>query len=371
MDKYEKILAEWGFYPFDVGSLQYPLDNSSIRKAEPKYERVKVSTPGRFLSVLRDLKGLVIREPTGEFNYGEVSFGVDLRTYADVSLCDSDSIHVTDNTERPSIVRHFAEIMRKQLNYDGGFLIEANNDFPYYHVGSGSSAALATAEVISINKLLGNPIKEKDIPLFIARNYGEEIQKDPDMLITVQCTGGTSWMGLVGGLITVYNSRITNRMDIPEDLVYIVGVPEYPKPDAKKAMARETVSVFQHILDNASHMEKFFRKNFQDMEKAVEMNDIDGIGEIIFETYSDDRFMMGYDNMFPDLKNIFWDLRESMKKYNPVTCFISSAGPSIVTLCKENIEEEISECYKKLDIGYVFETCPTNDGFRYEILERI
>ncbi|MFH1623374.1 MAG: hypothetical protein ABIA12_02550 [Candidatus Aenigmatarchaeota archaeon] len=370
MDKYEKILAKWGFYPFEVGTLEHPLDVSSIGKVGPDYKRVRVSTPGRFLSGLRDLRGLVIREPTGEFNYGEVSFGVDLRTYADVSLHDSDSIHVTGNTERPSIIRHFAEIMRKQLNYDGGLLIEANNDFPYHHVGSGSSAALATAEVFAINKLLGNPIKKEDLPLLIARNYGEEIQEDPNKLITVQCTGGTSWMGLLGGLIMVYNSQPIQRMDIPEGLVYIAGVPEYPKPDAKGAMARETVAVFQHILDNASHMETFFKERFQDMEASIKTRDMEEVGKVIFETYSDERFMTGYDNMFPELKTTFWDLRKLLKRYSPATSFISSAGPAIVTLCGRDVGKEISRCYNQLGINYVFEAQPTNSGFRYETLER-
>lgn len=370
MDKYEKILAEWGFYPFQIGTLQHPLEVDSVGKVNTEYRRVRVSVPGRFLSVLRDLRGIVIREPTGEFNYGEVSFGVDLRTYADVSLQNSDSIHVTKNTERPSIVRHFAEIMRKQLNYNGGFSIEANNDFSYHHVGSGSSAALATAEVIAINKLLGDPIRKEELPLLIARNYGEEIQGDPNKLITVQCTGGTSWMGLVGGLIMVYNSQLIQRMDIPEYLTYVVGVPEYPKPDAKGAMARETVGVFQHILDNASHMETFFRKMFQDTETAIKTRDIGEVEKIIFETYSDERFMMGFDNMFQGLKTTFWDLRELVKKYSPCTSFISSAGPSIVTLCRKDLEGEILECYKQLGINYVFEADPTNSGFQYEILER-
>lgn len=368
MDEHDQILEQWNFKKVKIGNLVYPLKDGFSDKTNPAYKRVRTTVPGRLFALFKNIKGLVEQEKTGEFNYGEVSFGVNLRTHADVSLYDT--LHVTESSRRSSIVRHAAEITRKQVKYQGGLLIEANNDFPYRHVGSGSSAALFTATALSINKLLGDPIQNDKLPRFLAQNYGEEIDGDHDNLITVQCTGGTSWMGLVGGIILVDKSQLKYRMAIPEGLGYVIGVPDYEKPDAKGAMAREAGGIFQDILDKLPDMDRFHREVFQDVETAIKNNDITKVGQGIYKAFSYDPFMQLFENMFPGIKELFWKLRDNMQKHKPAAMFISSAGPGIVTLCDKHKEKEVRDCYEQLGIDYLLTPEVANKGFIYEVLEK-
>lgn len=363
----EEVLEKWGLKPFPVGEIYSPLPESAFSKeVGERVSQVRVSVPGRLNCLIKDPVALVRREPTGEFNYGEISFGVDLMTHAEAKTIEGNSIVITENTSRSSLVRHFAEIVRKSIDYDGGIYIEANNDFPYSHIGIGSSAALATATALAINKLAGEPIKIEAFPLFLARNYGEEIVDDPNLLVPVQCTGGTSLMALHGGLIAVENSEVVQRMEIPDGLNYVLAIPSFPKPDAKGAMAREIDAVFQHILDSARYMQPFFVQRFQEVRVAMSSGDIRTVGKVIEEVDSDEVIMQGYENMFPGISKQYTSLRGSLRDYQAVCTFISSAGPSFITLCDSKALERIVNAHYQIGFQEVVTSKPVNQGFRYE-----
>lgn len=363
----EEVLEKWGLKPFPVGEIYSPLPEDAFNKeVGERVSWVRVSVPGRLNCLIKDPVALVRREPTGEFNYGEISFGIDLTTHAEVKITEGNNIVVAEKSSRPSLVRHFAEIVKRSIDYDGGIYIEANNDFPYSHIGTGSSAALATATALAINKLAGEPIKTEALPLFLARNYGEEIVDDPNLLVPVQCTGGTSLMALHGGLIAVENSEVVQRMEIPDGLNYVLAIPSFPKPDAKGAMAREIDAVFQHILDSARHMQPFFAQRFQEVRSAMSLGDIRAVGKAIEEVDSDEVIMQGYENMFPGIGKQYGTLKDSLLDYQPVCTFISSAGPSFVTLCDSEVLEKIMNTHHQIGFQGVITSKPVNQGFRYE-----
>lgn len=365
------ILTEWGFEPFPVGKITTPLPRSAFNKKTGKrYNRVRITVPGRLQCLIKDPVNLIKREPTGEFNYGEIAFGVDLMSYAEVvALPKRERVIVSEEAKRPGLVKHFAEIMVGSIDYQNGIRIEAKNDFPYSHVGSGSSAALATATALAINKLAGEPVRTKSLPLFLAQNYGEEIEGSPNLLTPVQCTGGTSLMALHGGLIVVEDSKLVERMEIPENLVYVIGIPEFPKPDSQGAMAREAKAVFQHILDEAKYMQPFFAQNFKEMRQAISNQDMYAVGKVIETIDSDEVIMKGYDNMFSGINVQYKKLLSLLEQYNTVATFISSAGPSFVTICPDFGQEKVMDQYKKIGISDVIVAEPVNQGFVYEMLE--
>jgi predicted sugar kinase len=362
-----EVLEKWGLIPFPVGEIYSPLPESTFNKeVGERVSRVRVSVPGRLNCLIKDPVALVRREPTGEFNYGEISFGINLMTYAEARTTRGDGIVIAEKTSRPSLVRHFAEIVRRSIDYDGGIYIEANNDFPYSHIGTGSSAALATATALAVNKLAGEPIKIDALPLFLARNYGEEIVDDPNLLVPVQCTGGTSLMALHGGLIAVENSKIVQRMEIPDGLSYVLAIPSFPRPDAKGAMAREIDAVFQHILESARHMQPFFAQRFQEIRNAMASGDIEAVGKTIEEVDSDEVIMQGYENMFPGIGEQYKTVKDSLQEYQPICTFISSAGPSFITLCGSEVLEGIINTHHQIGFQEVIVSRPVNQGFRYE-----
>lgn len=257
--------------------------------------------------------------------------------------------------------------MRKSINYQGGIYVEANNDFPYSHIGCGSSAALGTATALAINKLAGEPIKVDALPLFLAQNYGEEIEDDPNLLVPVQCTGGTSLMALHGGLIAVEDSKVTQRMEIPEGLVYVIGIPSFPKPDSRGAMSREAEAVFQHILDSARYMQPFFAQRFQEIMEAMLSGDIRTVGRVIEKIDSNEVIMRGYENMFPGINEQYKSLTSLLQSREPISTFISSAGPTFVTICSMDKQEEIISLHGRMGIKDVIVSRPVNRGFKYEL----
>lgn len=362
-----EVLKRWGFEPFPVGKINTPLPDSAFNKDVGKtFSRVRMSVPGRFNCLIKDPVALVKREPTGEFNYGEISFGVDLMTHAEAHSIEGNELIVGNNVRRPGLVRHFSEIVRKSINYQGGIYVEASNDFPYSHIGSGSSVALATATALAINKLAGEPVKIEALPLFLAQNYGEEIEDNPNLLIPVQCTGGTSLMALHGGLIAVEDSKVTQRMEIPKGLVYVIGIPNFPKPDSKGTMAREVEAVFQHILDSARYMQPFFAQRFQEIREAMVTGDIRTVGSVIEKVDSDEVIMQGYNNMFPGISEQYKSLISLLQRHDPICTFISSAGPTFVTICSMDKQEEIANLHRNMRFKDVIILKPANQGFKYE-----
>jgi len=364
-----KVLAKWGFEPFPVGKITTPLPSSAFNKETGEtYNRVRIAVPGRLQCLIKDPVNLIKREPTGEFNYGEIAFGVDLMSHAEVvALPKEKGIFISEEVKRPGLVKHFAEVMVKSINYQNGIHIKAKNDFPYAHVGSGSSAALATATALAINKLAGEPIKMETLPLFLAQNYGEEIENTPELLTPVQCTGGTSLMALHGGLIAVEDSKLVERMEIPENLMYVISIPNFPKPDSQGAMAREAEAVFQHILDTARHMQPFFARNFEEMRQAIRAQAIHTIGKIIKKIDSDEAIMKGYNNMFPGISSQYEKLISYLERNDTLATFISSAGPSFVTICPCSEQEKVTKQHEKIGANNVIVSQPVNRGFICEV----
>jgi len=362
-----EVLKRWGFEPFPVGKINTPLPDSAFKKdIGETSSRIRVSVPGRFNCLIKDPVALVKREPTGEFNYGEISFGVRLMTHAEAHSIEDNELVIGSNVRRSGLVRHFAEIMMKSINYQGGIYIEANNDFPYSHIGSGSSAALATATALAINKLAGEPVKIEALPLFLAQNYGEEIKDSPNLLVPVQCTGGTSLMALHGGLIAVEDNKLTQRMEIPEGLVYVIGIPNFSMPDSKGSMTREAEAVFQHILDSARYMQPFFAQRFQEIRAAMTSGDIKTVGSVIEMVDSDEVIIQGYENMFPGISEQYKSLTSLLQTSLPISTFISSAGPSFVTICSIGKQEEIAHLHRSMGFKDVIISKPANQGFKYE-----
>lgn len=88
----EEVLEKWGLKSFPVGEIYSPLPESAFSKeVGERVSQARVSVPGRLNCLIKDPVVLVRREPTGEFNYGEISFGVDLMTYAEAKTTEGNN----------------------------------------------------------------------------------------------------------------------------------------------------------------------------------------------------------------------------------------------------------------------------------------
>lgn len=172
--------------------------------------------------------------------------------------------------------------------------------------------------------------------------------------------------GFTWGLIAIEDSKVTQRMEIPEGLIYVIGIPNFPKPDSKGAMAREAEAVFQHILDSARHMQPFFAQRFQEIREAMATRDIKAVGGVIERVDSDEVIMQGYDNMFLGINEQYKSLMSLLRRHDPICTFISSAGPTFVTICSMDKQEEIANLHRSMGLNDVIVSKPSNRGFKYE-----
>jgi predicted sugar kinase len=172
-------------------------------------------------------------------------------------------------------------------------------------------------------------------------------------------------MSLKGGLIVIENSKLVDRMVIPDNYIYVIGLPNYPKLDAAKSLGKEADAVFKSILDTSLHMKPLFKKLFLKLKKAIKQREIIKIGEIIELIDSNELILAGYERMFPKISKLYFQLRKNIKPYNPLTIFISSAGPGIITICNKSSEKNIIKCYSDLNINQVISAKPANNGVKF------
>jgi len=115
-------------------------------------------------------------------------------------------------------------------------------------------------------------------------------------------------------------------------------------------MAREAEAVFQHILDSAQYMQPFFAQRFQEIREAMETRDIKTVGRAIEKVDSDEVIMQGYNNMFPGISEQYKSLVLSLQHHGPICTFISSAGPTFITICSMDKQEEIANIHRNMGL---------------------
>jgi homoserine kinase len=112
-------------------------------------------------------------------------------------------------------------------------------------------------------------------------------------------------------------------------------------------------------------MKPLFEKLFLKLKKAIGQRDIAKIGEIIKLIDSNELILAGYERMFPEISKLYFQLRKNIDHYNPLTIFISSSGPGIITICDKSLEKNIMKCYLELNINQVISARPANNGVKF------
>ncbi len=352
-----------GLEIFNAGRVFNPVRGEK-GKAILKHNKVKIIVPARLNTMCFDLKTLAKPKKKFIYNAGELAFSVDVNTYAKFKVIGdgSDSINISENTKRKSIVKHAALIMKKALNIRDSFFIEANNVYEYPHSGLGSSSSLITAVCIAINEAYGNPLTPRQLTLFIAQNHGEEIESDDERLIHVQCNGGSPSVALYGGgmQIIVGESNMILREEYPEDLAFVFGIPKmYKKYDAQCLMAIERVQFPKMLRSSHDFSREIAWKVLHELIPSIMNKDMKAIGNTL-EYY---RFETGS----LKIDSITWKgldlLVKSLTKYrdnNTPIISISSCGPAIFILTKN--PKRIEKILKVRGMK-IFIAKPNNRGY--------
>ena len=213
--------VEWNPEPIAPGT--FINDPQIERNCSTERKEIVLRSPCRIDVGLIDYSALKFTD-SNDYKAGEMSFAGNEYTYVKVKLVDNSDITV--NGDRPNLVKHYAMLIRECTDYKGGFDIETKAP-PYNHVGFGSSAIIAETTVLAINELLGKPLNNREIRNLTAFNFVEESDNDSSKLFPGASTGGSFNTITNGGfVITSSNCEKIFREDIPEDMSFVIGVPD-------------------------------------------------------------------------------------------------------------------------------------------------
>lgn len=351
---------------FKAGKIFNPIIGS-YRHPSLHHGGVEVTVPARLNAMCFDLKTLAHPKKKFVYNAGELAFSVDAKTYAKIKVGnESGSVTVSDNTQRKSIVKHAALMMKNALEIPNSIYVEANNIHNYPHAGLGSSSSLITAVVIAINEAFGKPLTKRQLTLFISQNHGEEINNDDDNLIHVQCNGGSPSVALYEGGMQVItgNANLICRQEIPDEYTFVFGIPSiYKRHDAKYLMSVETDQFADMIKSRDFYSREIAWKVLHELIPALLEKDMFLLGDVIryyrFETGS----LLIDSKTWKGLYELLADLVTLRNEQTPIVS-ISSCGPAIYALT--NNISEVEKLFQARDMK-TFVAKPDNTGYTVQI----
>ncbi len=212
---------EWKPIAIDPGTFINKPEHTYKSKLGKKREII-LKSPCRVDVGLIDYSALKFTDQN-DYKAGEMSFACDVYTYVKVKLLNRSKIII--DSDRPTMVKHYALLVKKVTDYQGGFEIKTIAP-PYHHVGFGSSAVMAETTALAINILLGNPLTNRELRNLIAYNFVEESDNDKTKLFPGASTGG-SFNTITNGGFVITSSECEKifHENIPEDMSFVVGIP--------------------------------------------------------------------------------------------------------------------------------------------------
>ena len=213
--------VEWSPIPIEPGTfINKPKKTYKCKIGKQK--EVILKSPCRVDVGLIDYSALKFTDQN-DYKAGEMSFACNAYTYVKVKLLDKPEIIIDSN--RSNMVKHYALLVKEVTNYTGGFEIKTIAP-SYHHVGFGSSAVMAETTALAINKLLGEPLTNRELRNLIAYNFVEESDNDKTKLFPGASTGGSFNTITNGGfVITSAECEKIFHEDIPEDMSFVIGIP--------------------------------------------------------------------------------------------------------------------------------------------------
>ena len=130
-------LVEYEFQPFLPGECIRTLEFEKDYALMPKSGAVTATAPGRIHLTVLDMNRFAPNRPGG----GGVGFALQIYCSATVRCIPSGLM--IDYSREP-IIRHFADVFRRTVGYEGGFEI-AVRDHEKKHVGLGSTGSVLLA----------------------------------------------------------------------------------------------------------------------------------------------------------------------------------------------------------------------------------
>ena len=324
-----------GFSMFEVGNVynKYKINAAAF----PIYSSVTIEYPTRLNAMAIDPSGIA-ENKNMHYSPGEVVFSTDIRIVVRITLNPEEKdIYVGENYNRVSVVNHTCEIMRKALKYDGHFKVELLQSHNFRHCGLGSTGAIQAAIGAGINYMFDNPIGQADLVRYLAQNYGEEIDGDPEHLMPVQCIGGSAASGIFKGGVFVLagENTVISCGTINEDYEVVLGIPkDYKCQDAKTQFDEEEKNIDKFRECGDLYRSQIAYNILHKFLPAVVHQDVKTMGDVIFDYRYNMGSILNCAYTYAKMPQIMNELK-FLKTENIVDVLaISSVGPLVFAIGK-------------------------------------
>jgi len=309
---------------------------------------VTVNAPARIHLTVLDMNRFSPARPGG----GGIGFAI--QVYCSVSVeCIAEGLEI--DYSRASLVKHFAGIFKKTVNYKGGFRIRAR-DHEHKHVGLGSTSTVMIALAKALNVATGSPLTDDQLRKLVGYNYVEETSDgriapgfETGVGPAVSIHGGLAVTG--DELALVYHHTFARDCN-----VFIV----IPPTEISSAGDKE----FDLLMNKARMLDYRDRelKSYlvlMDMIPAIENDDLRRVGDIIWEIDFRGSKRAEVEHHSFEIYHYMSRLREAGFEF----VGMSSVGPAIAVIT-ERTEEDLESALKPMGLKIAIRTKIDNKGLQ-------
>jgi beta-RFAP synthase len=341
-------LVEYDFQPFRPGECIRTLGLEKNYSLVPYSGTVTATAPGRIHLTVLDMNRFAPNRPGG----GGVGFALQIYCSAKVE-CTSSGLDI--DYSREPIIRHFAEVFKKTVRYDGGFKIVVS-DHEKKHVGLGSTGSVLLALGHAMNAALGSPLTSEQIRLLLGHNYVEETE-DGRVTNGFETGVGPAAATYGGMAITGDELALVYRHSFAEGMNVFVTIP----PTVVSSAGRAEFDLLMNRARNLDYQDRELKAYLllMDLIPALERGDLKKIGEIIWEIeFRGSKRAEVEHHGFEIYRNMSF-LRERGLQF----VGMSSVGPSIAIVTNRS-REDVARLIEPLGLKIAIETKVDNEGLK-------
>ena len=344
-------LVEYEFQPFLPGECIHTLGFKGEYKLTPYSGRVTATAPGRIHLTVLDMNRFAPNRPGG----GGTGFALQIYCSARVE-CTPSGLEI--DYSREPIVRHFVEVFKKTVGYEGGFKITVR-DHQKKHVGLGSTGSVLLALGHAMNTALGSPLNREQIRLLIGHNYVEETE-DGRVANGFETGVGPAAATYGGMVITGDELALVYQQRFAEGKNVFVTIP----PTIVSSAGRSEFDLLMNRARNLDYQDRELKAYLllMDLIPALEKDDLKKIGDIIWEIEFRGSKRAEVEHHGFEIYRYMSILRDAGLEF----VGMSSVGPSIA-IVTERSRDEVAKTIEPLGLEIAVETRVDNTGLKVRV----
>ena len=292
---------------------------------------------------------------------GGIGFAIDLANT--LSFNSANNLKVNSSTKKyENIIIHFVKLMESIFETDLKFNIFLElAPIMRQHFGLGSSVCVACATTWGLNRLCGSPLSTEQLRTLVGYNFVEEYNNG--LTRGLETGVGTSVV-FKGGMSVVANNiiEILNKK-FPNDYSVLLINPRTTREQMDKPESEEMLNR-TFFLDESYRYTKSYNI-LMDIIPAIYYGDLKKLGNHIWDIQFSGTHLSMIQS-YNDYGRKIYDVLGTLRGLGAILCGISSVGPAIYCICKNEdtvfFENSLKTKYHK-DISLT-KTYPNNIGIQ-------